>query len=174
MEKKNTVERMTALRYCFDINRYTWPGYLSPGDFSFPRFETLSRFELFLPFSRSNRYTCTNAGLRASSTSFTWLPQKKRDDRINISHTDFSWSPTSTSSPTPDRCSSYPSSYSSFSPLSKDVLRCVRIRIRVRTTEHLIARFHVEPASKRPRSLTLYHPASKRSFSMEKLGVGRL
>ena len=33
--------------------------------------------------------------LRASSTSFTWLPQKKRDDRINISHTDFSWSSTS-------------------------------------------------------------------------------
>lgn len=68
-----------------------------------------------LSFSRSNRYTCTNAGLRASSTSFTWLPQKKRDDRINISHTDFSWSPTSTSSPTPERCSSY---YPSFPLLS--------------------------------------------------------
>lgn len=89
--------------------------YLSPGDQFFRRFASrntwLEALSLFL--SRSNRYTCTNAGLRASSTSFTWLPQKKRDDRINISHTDFSWSPTSTSSPTPERCSSY---YPSFPP----------------------------------------------------------
>lgn len=96
---------------------------------------------------RSNRYTCTNAGLRASSTSFTWLPQKKRDDRINISHTDFSWSPTSTSSPTPERCSSY----HPFLPLrlllppsppleGRPSMRPHRIR--VRTTEHLIVRLH--------------------------------
>lgn len=101
--------------YCFYVCIIdTWFRYLSPGDQFFSPLETLGS-NLFLSFSRSNRYTCTNAGLRASSTSFTWLPQKKRDDRINISHTDFSWSPTSTSSPTPERCSSY---YPSFPLLS--------------------------------------------------------
>lgn len=126
--------------------------YLSPGDQFFRRFASrntwLEALSLFL--SRSNRYTCTNAGLRASSTSFTWLPQKKRDDRINISHTDFSWSPTSTSSPTPERCSSY---YPSFPPppppcppLSPPLEGRPSMRphrIRVRTTEHLIVRFRV-------------------------------
>lgn len=160
--EKSTVERITALR--FDIIDTF---HLVIFRFLVFRFETLSvrtlspgridirarmrGFELRPLLSRDYRRKRGTTESISLTQTFRDRRRRRRRRRQSVAH------------PTP------PSTPHSPPPLSKDVLRCVRIRIRVRTTERLIARFHVEPASKRfskPYPRSLYRSASKRSFSM--------